>query len=205
MSSWVQIHFMLRDNRVGHLQPLYPGLRMGPAHILSSCITCQPTFPTFSTQKDVRMHFRTQAGKWVTLYVGVLKEITHPNLSVTHYWSILGFTIKDENCTQEKMTDSNVVSIFECKLGAKVTFTAEELRGHSQEVQQSLVAGLCVNRLPPPDPAPVSHHTALSNLEAGHQASYTRAGPGTLTSMTFAPCGGHTRPRTHTHAHPTEM
>lgn len=33
---------------------------MRPAHILSSCITCQPTFPTFSSQKDLRIYFKTQ-------------------------------------------------------------------------------------------------------------------------------------------------
>lgn len=41
---------------------LYPGLGMGPVHVLSSCIACQPTFSTFSSQRDLRIHFRTRLG-----------------------------------------------------------------------------------------------------------------------------------------------
>lgn len=71
--------------------------------------------------------------------------------------------------------------------------------GHSQTMQQCLVADLCINTLATPDlilAHVTSHHILLlHNLEAGRWASQTGAAPGALTSMTFAPCDGQTHCR----------
>lgn len=97
-------------------------LRMGSVHIMSSCVTCHiPHIP--NTERTCVCISGKNLGKWVTSYEGVFEEVTHPNLS--------GF-----QKNKKKKKGRNCTFLWgrlptqcwsECKPGAKVTFTADEL------------------------------------------------------------------------------
>ena len=116
------------------------GLQASGWDLLTSCPpVLQPTFPTFSSQRDLHIHFRTRLGNGF-LFTGEpgITPLTkgHPHTGASRISQQ-----RDPNCTFSS-GDESPASHFEFKPGAKVTFPADEqLTGQSQTMQQCLVAG----------------------------------------------------------------
>lgn len=138
-------------------------------HILSSCITCPLTFPSQKYQPLI-------SGQCWCCDLSGFPRITYPDLwewvmrhSEFHH-------IRPKLLVSPHWFPKLPLQRIDVWTRAKIWLLPRVLIGYTYLML-----------------APLTHHILCSNLEAGHRASQTGAGPSTVTSMTFAPCEGHAR------------
>lgn len=132
------------------------GLRMGPVHILSSCITCQTTFSTPWTQKHLCINFRTRLEDGFSLYVWV-SAWNHTSWPVRVSHTALdhsGFPNKRSKL-RDRMTKMKHIVIRLSDLNANCVRWPLQLMSllarAKKTQQQCLVAGSCRLLIPAPD------------------------------------------------------